>query len=298
MRRQVVAAAFTALFLMLGASAAWGNNSGVGSLGRIVYDRCSVRSTSYFCASDIYVMNADGTGQRKLIRTRTRRDDQQDRAPVWSPNGRKIAFWRETTHRHGDEIWIVNADGTGERRLAQGVTPSWAPDGQHLVFQGRDGLYVIGANGRGLRRLTHGGGAPDWSPDGKLIVFIKFDGHRTSLRLIRPDGTGERLLTPTSRTTGSHPEWSPNGNRIVDTKAGPGSRGFILNARGDLVGQFDLPFYHGDLAWSPNGKQLIFSAQNGPRWPKFDLYVMNTDGTALKTLTQTRLDEGDADWIR
>jgi len=293
MRRRVVAAAFTVLFVTLGASAACGNNSGVGSLvGRIVYDRCSVRSTSYFCASDIYVMNGDGTGQRKLIRTRTRRDDQQDRDPVWSPNGRKVAFWRETTHRHGDEIRIVNADGTGERRLAQGVTPSWSPDGQHLVFQGRDGLFVIGANGLGLRRLTHGGGAPDWSPDGRLIVFIKFDGHHTSLRLIRSDGTGERLLT--SSRTGRHPEWSPTGNRIVDSKW---SRGFILNARGDLVRELDLPFYHGDPAWSPNGRQLIFSA-SGENELEFDVYVMNTDGTARNRLTRTRLDESGVDWTR
>ena len=292
MRRRVVAAALTAL-LILGASAARGDNSGVGSLvGRIVYDRCSVRSTSHFCASDIYVMNADGTGQHKLIRTRTRRDDQQDHDPVWSPNGRKIAFWRESTHRRGGEIQIVNADGTRERRLAQGTNSSWSPDGQHLVFQGRDGLYVIGADGRGRRRLTHGGGAPDWSPDGKLIVFVKFDGHHASLRLIRPDGTGERLL---NTHVHSDPEWSPNSNRIVDSKW---SHGFILNARGGIVRRFDLPFYHGAPAWSPNGKQLIFSGQNGPDWPKFDLYVMNTDGTAGQWLTRTRLDEGEVDWTR
>jgi Tol biopolymer transport system component len=259
-------------------------------------DRCSVPSTSWFCASDIYVMNGDGTGQHKLIRTRTRRVDQQDRDPVWSPNGQEIAFWREAKHGR-PEIRIANANGTGERLLTQGDSPSWSPDGQHLVFQGRDGLFVIGVDGRGLRRLTHGGGAPDWSPDGRLIVFIKFDGHRTSLRLIRSDGTGERLLTPTSRATGSHPEWSPNGNRIVDSKDSPGGRGFILNARGYLVRRLELPFYHGDPAWSPDGRKLIFSAPK-KGYEFFDLYVMNTNGTARHRLTRTRLDEGDADWTR
>ena len=67
--------------------------------------------------NQIYVMNADGSGQRRL----TRRPGN-DFAPAWSPDGRRIAF-----HRVGDGIWVMNADGSGLTRLTAGADPSWRP---------------------------------------------------------------------------------------------------------------------------------------------------------------------------
>jgi Tol biopolymer transport system component len=120
--------------------------------------------------AELYVVRPDGTGLRRL--TFTRGDAEtlgDDGFPAWSPDGRRIAF---TSNRTNDnEIWIMAASGQGQRRLAglrgrDDLFPTWSQDGRRLAFSSRDGLgraavYLVGADGRGLRRLT-AGDEPSW----------------------------------------------------------------------------------------------------------------------------------------
>jgi TolB protein len=75
---------------------------------------------------DLYVMNTDGSGLRRLTR-----DTAYDERPVWSPDGRKIAFDRNNGNE--PDVYVINVDGRGERNLTRDDTslgPTWSPDGR------------------------------------------------------------------------------------------------------------------------------------------------------------------------
>jgi TolB protein len=121
-------------------------------------------------------------------------------------------------------LYTVRLDGTHLRRLTHGHRdggPAWSINGL-IVFQravsNRDGadLFVIGANGRGLRRLTRGGGGtPDWSPDGKRVAFVRHN----DIYVIEANGRGLRRLTQGGGND-TDPVWSPDGRWIAFTRWG------------------------------------------------------------------------------
>ncbi len=134
--------------------------------------------------SEIYVMNADGSGQRRLTRNAA-----SDFAPAWSPDGRKIAF---VSRRDGNcEIYVMNADGSGQRRLTR--NPAYDGDACLVARRAEDRLrksnwhiYVMNADGSGQRRLTHNAArdlGPAWSPDGRKIAFERRLGRRAVARV-------------------------------------------------------------------------------------------------------------------
>ena len=146
---------------------------------------------------ELYVMNADGSGQRRLTR-----NPAEDEAPAWSPDGRKIAFTRDGKK---PTVWVMNSDGSGQRRLTPARWHSasgaaWSPDGRKIAFSGRPstpppGIYVMNADGSERQRLTHRGESPAWSPDGQMIAFDHLVvGTGPELYVMTADGRGKRKL--------------------------------------------------------------------------------------------------------
>jgi Tol biopolymer transport system component len=128
---------------------------------------------------ELYVMNADGTDQTRLTNdggtVANAFVDEVDENPVWSPNGRRIAF--DSTRDGQFEIYSMNPDGSGLRRLTDrqslDAAPAWSPDGGWIAFISdrankdyRD-IWVMRADGSAPHRVTHNATAqspPDWQP--------------------------------------------------------------------------------------------------------------------------------------
>jgi len=121
--------------------------------------------------SDIWIMNADGTGQKQLTF-----DSHIDRDPSVAPDGRQIAF---TSERAGSfNIWSMDIDGNNLRQLTNGSDerfPQYSPDGRWIVYQG----FVSGVpmlwkipveGGESIRLSDKYSNWPVVSPDGKLIA--------------------------------------------------------------------------------------------------------------------------------
>jgi TolB protein len=167
-------------------------------------------------------MNADGTHPRQLTATAT----AEEWDPVWSPDGRQIAYVRISNLEDSpvSRISVMNADGSGGHLLSfmrERGAPSWSPDGKKLVFSGPRGLYVVAADGSGLHRLANTvfpDVLPVWSPDGRKIAFLGGLGPFTSpsppptadLYVINADGSGRLNLTRTPKVDdGWSQVWAP-----------------------------------------------------------------------------------------
>lgn len=113
--------------------------------------------------SEIWVVRPDGTGLRRLIRTRSDLE-----APAWSPDGRSIAYLRQINDDPGQEQWaVVVADANGDRPRRLGVTRTfdvldWSPDSKGVLWINFQDIFVATADGRGKPRLVAKGDTPDW----------------------------------------------------------------------------------------------------------------------------------------
>src|SRR6266446_1747223 len=305
-RMIIIAGALAALAAVTAAEAA--RATFPGSPGKIAF--VSVRDAN----QEIYVMNADGSGQTRLTFS-----PGSDRTPSWSPDGTKIAF---TSFRDGRyQLYVMNADGSDQHRVTNDVDwdafPAWTTDSRQLVFQkaifdaggnvSSIEIWAVNADGSGTQRNLGGSPrddeTPTTSPHGDMIAFNRSDSASSSLFVMRTDGTGLRQLTasaslPSGDAVDFRPNWSPNANRIVFLHGSePDNEIYVVKSNGTgltrLTNTPDRVEF--SPAWSPDGSQIAFAARAASAGPGGEqtIYVMQSDGTGVRAIAG---EGGELDW--
>ncbi|HMG72798.1 MAG TPA: PKD domain-containing protein, partial [Pyrinomonadaceae bacterium] len=241
----------------------------------------------------IYVMNADGSGQTRLTYS-----GANDDYPRWSPSGSKIVFQsdRDNPDTGFFDIYVMNADGSGQTRLTTDPNDDsaavWSPDGSKIAFQSARNsvnyqIYVMNADGSGQMEITGNttddtgnnnmgsNGQPAWCPDGTKIAFTsdRDDPGTPSVYVMNVSGLNQTRLTFDYGTRDEQPAWSPNGAKLA-----------FVSTRDSTV-----------ETWQETDDDGNVITKSKLRVNK-EVYVMNANGSNLVRLTNTLANDDSPSW--
>jgi TolB protein len=197
-------------------------------------------------ASNVCSVNADGSGYTQI--TSWKKGEPGAQRPVWSPDGRQIAVSREPAGRGTTFIWLMNADGSGQRQVIEGRDPSWSPDGSRIAFIRWDGsglqVWTSSPTGGNVQQLTKGDADhmyPTWSPDGRQIAF-EYD--HALVAVMDARGGQQRVV---AKQPSYNLCWSPDGRRLAVAS----SEGGIHLVNVDGSGSTQITGVGTQPAWQP-----------------------------------------------
>ncbi len=183
-------------------------------------------------SATIYFMDIDGKNQRPVIDM-----EGAQRSPVFSPDGKRIAFESKAPSRGNKsipggsddndtlEIYVIQTDGTNKIRLTHNNIddghPAWSPSGKWIAFTAMVGnvyqIFVVSATGGTAKQLTFSDAShyqPIFTPDGRRIIYVSNAHNHYTLWMMNADGRNKTQLTS---HIGAHfePSLSGDGKTLI-----------------------------------------------------------------------------------
>src|SRR5579883_2752217 len=204
----------------------------------------------------VYLFNIE-TGQREVVGN----FPGMSFSPRFSPDGQRVIM--SLQEGGNSNLFMMDLRSKATTRLtdtrAIDTAPCYSPDGNQICFEsdrgGRQQIYVMPAAGGPAQRISFGDGSystPVWSPRGDYIAFTKQTPDAFAIGVMKPDGSGERILTSGFHNEG--PTFCPNGRVIMFFRDPGGTSGpslFSIDISGRAEQRVPTPNYGSDPAWSP-----------------------------------------------
>jgi TolB protein len=204
----------------------------------------------------VYLLNIE-TGQREIVGN----FPGMTFSPRFSPDGQRVIM--SLQQGGNSNLFVMDLRSKSTMRLtdtpAIDTSPSYAPDGSRICFEsdrgGKPQIYVMPATGGPAQRISFGDGSystPVWSPRGDYIAFTKQGSGQFAIGIMKPDGSGERILTAGFHNEG--PTFAPNGRVVMFFRDPGGNAGpslFTVDISGRNELRVPTPGFASDPAWSP-----------------------------------------------
>jgi TolB protein len=241
-------------------------------------------------AAEIYLMSPDGTNVQRLTN-----NDSGDAFPALSPDGKKVIFDSNrlrlpTEPLNTSDLFLMNTEGTEQTYLIRGSSATWSPDSKYIA-------YHASASGTGLPTTTDPGAA---TSDSDIDIFV------ANVDDLLATVAEPQNITNSSDVIDNDPDWSPDGTKIAYTRhsaPAPDPRNpsdaeiYVINPDGTGLTRLTFNNYEERApSWSPDGSRIVFMARVGTHpgnlGSKFEICVMNADGTNFVQLTDNAVFEG------
>lgn len=256
-----------------------------GPQGHIAYV-CQIFKNQLY--DQICVINADGTGERRL----TTNDKARHFYPSFSPDGKSVFYSSDMEGNFRVFEQVLDTDEAINVGGIIGIAPEVSPNNQYIAYTQGDGkvdtIWVADRDGANPHQIYRDAWDPTWSPDSTSLLFATNVQNKPQLAIIGLDGKNFRAITTLPDLRGRS-DWSSDGLYIVTYSGKPWERElFLLNADGSNVrlvspmgGNSQGP------SFSPDGQWIVFTAyfdhyhvNNG-----CEIYIMRIDGSGLTRLT-------------
>ncbi len=303
MKKKWLVTGIFCLFLILpgGTACSKDNEEKIPLKGKVVFVSERVGGSA------LWVMNVGGGDQQQI--TEVKRRPEGPEGPQWFPDGKKVVFQQSKQvaedGRYGHFIWIINADGSGLRMLAEGENPQISPDGSKIALRStKDNLiWVINPDGTNLhsfsRSFSSNGLYFTWLPDGKRIAALNYS--TGDLLTINVGGTDLQK----TYFMGNCPRWSPDGKKIAFFRKEVFEI-WVMDVDGKnvrvLKDEKGRPIRSIDLCWSPDSKWIAFSnpSVSGDELygQTHNIFVKEVDGDRIYNISKSPGSDSSPSWVK